>query len=35
MHRVVSVPHRVGAILGSGYGIQGQNYVAIYQENET
>ena len=35
MHRVVLVPRRAGAILGSGYGIQGQSYVAIYQENET
>ena len=31
---VVLVLWRVGAILGNGYGIQGQNYVVMYQGSE-
>ena len=31
---VVLALWRVGAILGNGYGIQGQNYVAMFQGSE-
>ena len=31
---VVLVPWRVGAILGKGFGIQRQNYVALLQETQ-
>ena len=30
-HSVILVLWRVGAVLGNGYGIQEQNYVAMYQ----
>ena len=34
MVSMVLVPWGVGAILGNGYGIQGQNYVALLQESK-
>ena len=35
MNCVVLVLWKIGVILGNGYGIQGQNYVAMYQGSET
>ena len=29
--KLVVVLWRIGTILGNGYGVQGQNYVALYQ----
>ena len=34
MHGVVLVLLRLGAVLGNGCGIQGQNYAAIFRPNE-
>ena len=34
MVSMVLVPWIVGAILGNGYGIHAQNYVALLQESE-
>ena len=34
MHGMVLVLWGVGAILGNGYGIQEQNYVAMFQKGE-
>ena len=34
MHGMILVLWGVGAILGNGYGIQGQNYVAMFQRSE-
>ena len=33
-HGMVLVLWGVGAILGNGYGIKGQNYVEIFQRSE-
>ena len=33
-HGMVSILWGVGAILGNGYGIQGKNYVAMFQRSE-
>ena len=34
MHGMILVLWGVGASLGNGYGIQGQNYVAMFQRSE-